>query len=114
MDCIFCRIVAKEAKAAIVYEDPELVAFEDIHAQAPVHTLVVPRRHIPTTNELAGADAELAGKLVLRAREIAREKGIDQSGYRIVINCNSEGGQMVYHLHLHLLGGRPLGGKLCR
>jgi len=114
MDCIFCKIATKETQATIVYENPEILAFEDIHPQAPVHTLIVPRRHIPTSNDLAPEDAALAGKLLLCAREVAKKKGIDQNGYRIVVNCNSEGGQMVYHLHLHLLGGRPLGGKLCK
>lgn len=114
MDCIFCKIINKEAKATIVYEDEHLIAFEDIHPQAPVHSLIVPKKHIPTVNDLSQADRELAGRLMLCAGELAKKKNIDQSGYRLIVNCNAEGGQMVFHLHLHLLGGRHLGSKLVK
>lgn len=114
MDCIFCKIAAKQAKANILHEDEEILAFEDIHPQAPVHALIVPKKHVPTVNDLTEADAALAGKLLLVARDLAKKKNVDQSGYRLIANCNAEGGQMVFHLHLHLLGGRPLGGKLVK
>ena len=112
-DCIFCRIATKEAKATLVEETPEYVAFEDIHPQAPAHTLLIPREHIPTLNDLRPDQAPLIGRMVLAAREIARRKGIAESGYRLLANCNAHGGQAVYHLHFHLLGGKPLGAKLC-
>ncbi len=114
MDCIFCKIVRRELTATFVYEDEEVVAFEDIHPQAPVHTLVVPKKHIATINDLEDGEDRLAGRLLLTARTLAKQKGIAEKGYRLVFNCNAEGGQMVYHIHLHLLGGRPLGGKLCK
>jgi len=106
MECIFCRIVAGEIPAKKVYEDDEVVAFEDIRPQAPVHVLVIPRRHIPTVNALADDDASLVGRLVLVAKKIAAERGIAESGYRLVLNCNRDSGQEVFHIHLHLLGGR--------
>jgi histidine triad (HIT) family protein len=108
MTCIFCDIANYRTKADIVRRDDEWVAFRDIHPQAPTHILVVPVRHIETVNDLAQTDATLVGRLVLAARDIARDEGIAQRGYRLVFNCNREAGQSVWHLHLHLLGGRPM------
>ena len=92
----------------MVHEDAEVVAFEDIQPQAPVHLLVVPRRHIPTLNDLSPEDDLVAGKLLRVAASLARERGVAESGWRAVMNCNRDGGQLVFHLHLHLLAGRPL------
>lgn len=114
MDCIFCKIASKQMKADVLFEDEQVMAFEDIHPQAPVHSLIVPKKHIATVNDLLDEDAALAGKLFLLARDLAKKKNIDRSGYRLITNCNAEGGQMVFHLHMHLLGGRPLGGKLVK
>lgn len=106
--CLFCRIAAGEIPAKIVREDEETVAFRDINPQAPTHVLVIPRRHIPSVNVLTSGDAELVGKLFLAAREIAFEEGVADSGYRLVMNTGPGAGQSVDHIHLHLLGGRPL------
>ncbi len=105
-DCLFCKIVRKEIAAKVQYEDDRLVAFHDINPQAPTHVLIVPRRHLPTLNDLAGADRDLAGHLVLKAAEIARALGHGEKGYRLVANCQADAGQSVFHVHLHLLGGR--------
>lgn len=107
--CVFCRIIAGEVPASIVYQDDRLVAFNDINPQAPVHVLIVPRRHMASLNELTQADDALIGEMVRRAALIAQERGIAQSGYRTVFNCNRDAGQSVFHVHLHLLGGRRLG-----
>ena len=107
-DTIFGRIAAGEVPADIVYEDAELVAFRDLSPQAPTHILIIPRKPIPTLNDLEQADAELVGKLILAAAKVAKQVGIADDGYRVVVNCNAAGGQTVFHLHLHLLGGRPL------
>jgi histidine triad (HIT) family protein len=107
--CLFCRIIAGELPASIVYQDDRLVAFNDINPQAPVHVLVVPRRHIASLNELSETDDALVGEMVRRAAAIARERGIAASGYRTVFNCNRDAGQSVFHVHLHVLGGRRLG-----
>ncbi|MDN4185959.1 MAG: histidine triad nucleotide-binding protein [Dehalococcoides mccartyi] len=112
MSCIFCQIVKGEIPAQIVYKDEDLVAFKDINPQSPVHILIIPRRHIANLTELDEADIELAGKMILLAGKLAREMDIAESGYRLVINSGREGGQVVNHLHLHLLGGRQLGGQL--
>jgi histidine triad (HIT) family protein len=108
-DCIFCKIASGEIDSDLVYEDDEVVGFRDLNPQAPTHVLIVPRRHIPTTNDLAPEDAALVGRLILAARQIAEQDGIARRGYRTVLNCNAEAGQSVFHLHLHLLGGRPMG-----
>lgn len=108
-DCLFCKMVAGEISPDKVYEDDHVLAFRDIHPQAPVHVLVVPKRHIATLNDLAPDDAELVGRLFLAARQVAQVEGIAESGYRTVMNCNADGGQSVYHIHLHLLGGRAMG-----
>ena len=107
-DCLFCRIVRKEIPASVVYEDDELVAFNDINPQAPLHALVIPKRHIATLNDVEGADEALVGKMVRRAAAIAREKGYADSGFRTVFNTNAQAGQTVFHIHLHVLAGRGL------
>lgn len=114
MDCIFCKISAKQLNATFVYEDSEIIAFEDIHPQAPVHTLVVPRKHIATVNDIEAGDGGLMSKMFFVAQEVAKKKGIAEKGYRLIVNCNAEGGQMVFHLHMHVLGGRVLGSKLVK
>ena len=108
-DCIFCKIAADEIPAAKLYDDGEVLAFRDINPEAPVHLLVIPRRHIATLNDLTEADAALIGRLYLAAKRVADEAGVAESGYRTVINCNRDAGQIVFHVHLHLLAGRELG-----
>ena len=107
-DCIFCRIVAKEIPAKVAFEDDEVVAFHDINPQAPVHVQIIPKKHIARVSEVTEETIPLLGKLVLTANRLAREMKIAQPGYRLVVNCNPGAGQSVYHLHLHLLGGRPM------
>ncbi len=107
-DCLFCRIAAKKIPAKIIYEDADTVAFEDINPQAPVHVLIIPKKHISTTLEIAEEDKGLIGHLFRVAAKIAGEKGIAERGFRLVVNTNSEAGQTVYHIHLHLLGGRHM------
>ncbi len=107
-DCLFCKMVSGVIKPATVYEDDEVLAFKDINPQAPVHVLVIPKRHIATLNDLKPADAALVGKLVLVAGNIARTLDVADSGYRTVMNCNADAGQSVWHVHLHLLGGRVM------
>lgn len=107
-DCLFCRIIGREIPASIVYEDDHVLAFNDINPQAPVHVLVVPKRHVASLNDLAAADDGLIGELVRRAAAIAADRGIAVDGYRTVFNCNADGGQTVFHVHLHLLGGRAM------
>ena len=108
-DCLFCRIAARALPGDIVYEDDDVVAFNDIHPQAPTHVLIIPKRHVATVNDVADADAGTLSLLILCARSIARSRGIAESGYRLIFNCNAHAGQTVFHVHLHLLGGRPLG-----
>jgi histidine triad (HIT) family protein len=107
-DTIFGKIARGEIPAELVYEDDDLVAFRDVSPQAPVHILIIPRKSIPTLNDAGPEDAELIGKLFLAAARVAREAGIAERGYRTVVNCNAAAGQTVFHLHLHVLGGRPL------
>lgn len=107
-DCLFCKMVAGEIRPQMVYEDADLIAFRDIAPQAPVHVLIVPRKHIASLNEAKPEDAGLLGKLMLAAQKIARQEGVAESGYRTVMNCNADAGQTVFHIHLHLLGGRRL------
>lgn len=108
MECLFCKIVEKKRPAKIIYEDDLAVAFEDINPQAPVHTLVVPRKHISTNLELLQEDNALIGHLFQVANKIARDMGIADRGFRLVMNCNPESGQTVFHIHLHILGGRRM------
>jgi histidine triad (HIT) family protein len=107
-ECIFCRIVAKDLPGEIVHEDDAIVAFRDISPQAPTHIVLVPRKHIPSTNELVAEDDHIMGRLLRVAAELAEKEQIDQRGYRLVLNCGAEAGQSVDHIHLHLLGGRGL------
>lgn len=105
-ECLFCRVVAGEIPATIVYSDDELVAFQDINPQAPLHVLVVPRRHIPTLNDLTANDGPIVGRMFGVAAKLAADTGHSADGYRTVINCNRNAGQTVFHVHLHLLAGR--------
>jgi len=107
--CLFCRIIAGEIPASKVYEDDLMVAFEDINPQAPMHVLVVPKLHVPTLNDLEAAHDGLVGALVRRGAAIAHARGFADSGFRTVFNCNAGAGQTVFHLHLHVLGGRVMG-----
>ncbi|MBE2188832.1 MAG: histidine triad nucleotide-binding protein [Candidatus Kapabacteria bacterium] len=107
-ESIFTKIIKREIPANIVFENEEVIAFEDISPKAPVHILVVPKKHIATINDAGVEDAELLGKVILAAAEIAKSKGIAERGYRLVINCNEEGGQSVFHIHCHLIGGKKL------
>lgn len=108
-DCLFCKMVSREIQPDIVYEDDDVLAFRDINPQAPVHVLIIPKRHISTLNDLEEGDAELIGRLHLAAKRVADQDGIAEAGYRTVFNCNEAGGQLVFHAHLHLLGGRAMG-----
>lgn len=107
-ECIFCKIVDKKIPAKIVYEDEFTIAFEDINPQAPVHILVIPKKHVPTLLDIKDEDSSLISHLIMVAKRIAIDKGIAQRGFRIVTNCNPESGQTVYHIHIHLLGGRKM------
>lgn len=107
-DCLFCRIAAGEIPATMVHQDDDVVAFEDINPQAPHHLVIIPRQHIATLNDLEPDHEALFGKLATTAARLAAERRFDGSGYRIVVNCNSAAGQTVFHVHMHLLGGRSL------
>ncbi|KXS41117.1 MULTISPECIES: histidine triad nucleotide-binding protein [unclassified Candidatus Frackibacter] len=107
-DCLFCGIANHEIESDIIYEDEKVVAFRDIEPQAPVHILIVPKKHIATTLELEAEDKELIGHIYQVANQLATDEGIAEDGFRIVNNCNEDGGQTVFHLHFHLLGGRQL------
>jgi histidine triad (HIT) family protein len=109
-NCIFCKIISGKIPSKVVYEDEEVFAFHDINPIAPVHILIIPRKHISTLNDIGPEHRDLMGRLALVSKELARQHNIDERGYRLVINCGEEGGQEVQHLHAHLLGGRPLGG----
>ena len=108
MDCLFCKIAKGEIPAKLLFQDNKVVAFADINPQAPTHLLVVPHQHISTINELDQANSALVGHMIQVATQLAKEAGIDEAGYRVVMNCNSGGGQAVYHIHCHLLGGRQM------
>jgi histidine triad (HIT) family protein len=105
-DCIFCKIARKEIPATIVYDDRQVVAFEDISPQAPNHTLVISKAHFPTLNDVGAGEEALLGHMMLVATRVAKDKGLDKEGYRLVANCLESAGQSVFHIHLHLLGGR--------
>jgi histidine triad (HIT) family protein len=109
MPCAFCEIAAGRGPARHVYEDDEIVAFHDIRPKAPIHVLLIPRKHITSLLDLSAKDDRVIGSLVRRGRELARELGIAESGFRLVLNCGDDAGYSVFHIHLHLLGGRPLG-----
>lgn len=108
MNCLFCKIVSKELSATVIYEDEQVIAFEDLHPRAPIHTLIIPRKHIATLNDMTTEDIALSGQLLYTAQHLAKQYGIAEEGYRVVMNCNAGAGQAVFHIHLHLLGGRPL------
>ena len=112
MDCIFCQIVAGKIPSEILYQDEEVIAFRDINPQTPIHLLIIPKRHIPSLTELTEAESPLMGHMVSIANQLAKKEGVAESGYRLVINCGKQGGQLVPHLHLHLLGGRQLSGAM--
>ena len=107
-DCLFCKIIAREIPATIVYEDDRVLAFNDINPQASTHLLVVPKRHVATLNDLTADDDALVGEVVRRAAALAKERGISAGGFRTVFNTNRDAGQTVFHIHLHLIGGRSL------
>lgn len=106
--CLFCRIVSGDIPSTLVYQDERVVAFKDINPQAPTHVLIIPRRHIATLNDLSPEDDAIVGEVVRRAAAIAADAGLSEPGYRTVFNCNAGAGQTVFHIHLHLLGGRPM------
>ncbi len=108
MKCIFCEIINKKIPAKIIYEDNMALAFEDINPQAPVHTLIIPKKHISTNLEIKEADNDLIGHMFQVANKIAKDKGVAEKGFRLVMNCNPESGQTVFHIHLHILGGRHM------
>jgi len=112
MDCIFCQIVAGKIPSEILYQDEEIIAFRDINPLAPTHLLIIPKRHIPSLTHLSEAELPLIGHMVDIANQLAKGEGISESGYRLAMNCGKEGGQLVPHLHLHLLGGRKLSDAL--
>ena len=112
MNCIFCKIIAGEAPPSVLYRDEQVIAFRDIHPVASTHVLIVPRRHIDSVNDLEAGDAGLVGHMVLVAKQLAVQEGVAEHGYRLVINTGPEGGQSVFHLHLHLIAGRRTGAML--
>lgn len=114
MSTIFSKIIAKEIPADILYEDELVLAFRDIAPQAPVHVLIIPKKEIPTASDVSAADEAVLGRLFTAAAKIAKDEGIAASGYRLIVNCKAHGGQEVYHLHMHILGGRQLGPMLSR
>ena len=111
-DCLFCKIVKGEIPCTKVYEDDKVLAFDDIHPMAPVHVIMIPKRHLSTLLDIDAQSISIAGDLISAAQKIAQIKGIAQKGFRTVINCNAEGGQVVFHLHMHVLGGRKLQDQL--
>jgi histidine triad (HIT) family protein len=114
MPTLFEKIIAGDLPATVVFRDSRVIAFQDIRPLAPTHILIVPNKPIPTVNDIADEDESLVGHMFIVARDLARQLDIAERGYRLIINCNAEGGQEVYHLHMHLLGGRPLGPMLTR
>jgi histidine triad (HIT) family protein len=107
-DCIFCKIISGDIPGDIVYQNDDVLAFRDLNPQAPTHILVIPKKHISTINDMQPEDAELVGKMFLAAKQIAKDEGIEEVGYRAVMNCNEGAGQTVFHIHLHVLGGRGM------
>lgn len=108
MDCLFCKMASGQIKPDVVYEDDHVLVFRDIAPQAPVHVLLIPKKHVANLDALTGDDAALAGHILLTAGRVARQLGVADSGFRLASNCNAQGGQTVYHLHFHLLGGRQM------
>lgn len=109
-ECIFCNIVAKKVDSAIVFENDEMMAFKDIRAKAPVHLLIVPKKHVASLNDMTDADEGLLGRMMLQLPKLAKEHGVHDSGYKVVTNIGNDGGQIIHHFHFHLLGGQPLSG----
>ena len=114
MATLFTKIINKEIPSDMVYQDDQVTAFRDIQPQAPVHILIVPNKEIPTVNDIEDEDKLLIGHMVTVAKKLAAEEGVAENGYRLLINCNKDGGQEIFHLHMHLFGGRPLGPMLMR
>ena len=112
-DCIFCKIIKKEIPSNVVYEDSEILAFRDINPAAPVHILVIPKKHIISVADIKNEDELLIGKIYTVINKIAQDEGINQNGFRVITNCGEDGGQEVKHLHFHILGGKKLGTKIC-
>lgn len=112
-DCIFCKIIKKEIPSSIVYEDDEIIAFKDVNPVAPVHILVIPKKHIESLLELEQEDEMVIGRIYTVINKIAKQEKIDEKGFRVIVNCGEDGGQEVKHLHFHLLGGKKLGIKIC-
>ena len=112
-DCIFCKIIKREIPSEIVYEDNEIIAFRDVNPAAPVHVLVIPKKHISSLVDLTEDDEKVVGRIYTVINKIAKEEGIDEKGFRVVVNCGEDGGQEVKHLHFHILGGKKLGIKIC-
>jgi len=108
MDCIFCKIVAGDIPSDIIYEDDKVIAFKDLSPQAPHHLLIIPRKHIPTVNDFTPEDALLFGQMGQAAKSIAKQIGVAEDGYRLIVNCNEQGGQTVFHTHMHLMAGKRL------
>lgn len=108
MDCLFCKIVSGELPCEIIYQDDQVIAFNDINPQAPHHVLIIPKKHITTINDISDKDTLLLGQMTQVAKKIAHDLGVDEKGYRLVFNCNDHGGQEVHHIHLHLLAGRQM------
>lgn len=111
-DCIFCKIVRGEIPSTVVYENDDVLAFEDINPMAPVHVVVIPKKHIATLMDVKGDEMDTMGSIISAVQEVAKIKGIDEKGFRMVVNCNEEGGQLVFHLHIHVLGGKRLRDEL--
>lgn len=107
-NCLFCKIINGEITATKIYENEHIIAFNDIDPKAPVHILVIPKKHIRSINELNSSDINLAGEIILAAKKIAKDQGIDSKGFRVVFNTNDDGGQTVYHIHMHIMGGRQM------
>ncbi len=112
-DCLFCKIIKKEIPSKVVYEDDTVLAFRDINPVAPVHILVIPKKHIGSVVELTNEDEAVVGKIYTIINKIAKQEGIAEKGFRVIVNCGEDGGQEVKHLHFHLLGGKKLGTKIC-
>lgn len=108
MDCLFCKITQGQVDAKIIFDDPEVLAFHDVNPQAPTHILIIPKKHITTINDADSNDEQLLGRMILTAKKISRDLDLAEKGYRLVFNVNKGGGQAVYHIHLHLLGGRQM------
>ncbi len=112
-NCIFCKIINRDLPSEIVYEDEKVIAFKDINPQAPIHILICPKKHIETINDLEEGDKDIIGHIFLVAKKLAKDLNVDKRGYRVIVNCNKEGGQEIYHIHFHFLAGKTLGKLVC-